>query len=101
VVKIYDGQKVREIEMPLFDRVEQKHHLERVSSKLSALILDFCDTHPVFRAPELHAFVASRIPSTAPASADRVLRELRKQKRVDYEVANRRGSLYHVISVTR
>jgi hypothetical protein len=99
-VKIYDGQNVRTVDAPLFDRIEQKQHLERVSSKLAGLILEFCEQHRTFRWADLHAFIARHIPNTAPASADRVLRELRKQGRVSYLV-ERRGSLYSINSVTR
>jgi hypothetical protein len=103
VVKIYDGQNVRTFDAPLFDRLEQKQQLERVSSKLAGLILEFCEQHTTFHMNELVAFVVARIPNTAPGSCDRILRQLRAEGRIAYEVTNRRASLYrvHYVSVMR
>ena len=76
---------------------EQDEHLERVSSRIALAILEFCDSATLFRADELRRCVGDRCRNSAPASADRVLRDLRRKKRLDYEVVDRRASLYRVV----
>ena len=49
-----------------------------------------------FRMPELLGYVRRRFPHSAPASVDRLLRQLRLDGKVDYTVVNRRQSLYRV-----
>jgi Fe2+ or Zn2+ uptake regulation protein len=79
----------------LFD-AEQPAELARVTSKLAARILRFFGQRTAFEfhASELHDFVAQEFPGCAPASADRVMRDLRKAGLVRYVVVNRRQSLY-------
>lgn len=75
--------------------------LVRVRSRLGSAVLEFCrsrlgDTHGgTFRASELHAAV----PDAAPASADRTLRELRRDGVISYRVLSRSQSLYQVEAV--
>jgi hypothetical protein len=69
---------------------------ERVYNRIAPLILEFqrrCGEKP-FHAEELRTFVRDRVPEIAPASPDRILRQLRLEKRLGYEVVNRRASLY-------
>lgn len=79
-----------------FDFDEQQEHLERVSSRIARAILEFCKSHRRFHADELRRHVIRETGITAPASADRILRDLRQQRRLDYIVVNRRESLYEV-----
>lgn len=74
-------------------RAEQERHLSRVSGRIAGAILAFCRERvgAEFYASELHAAVGG-----APASADRVLRMLRKEGRVAYVVVDRGRSLYRV-----
>jgi hypothetical protein len=51
---------------------------------------------PQFHADELRRYVAS-VHATAPASADRILRALRQDGIVAYQVLNRRASLYEAL----
>lgn len=85
----------------LFDR-EQAAEVARVTSAISRAILAFCRvrlaTDPLFHADDLRAFVLRAHP-TAPASADRILRALRRAGYLSYQVVNRRQSLYRVVSV--
>ena len=85
----------------LFDR-EQATEVARVTSAISRAILAFCRvrlaTDPLFHADDLRAFVLRAHP-TAPASADRILRALRRAGQVSYQVVNRRQSLYRVVRV--
>ena len=85
----------------LFD-AQQPEELERVTSAISRAILAFCRvrlaTDPLFHADDLRAFVLRAHP-TAPASADRILRALRRAGLVSYHVVNRRQSLYRVVLV--
>lgn len=82
--------------MDLFS--EQTEHLERVSSRIARAILDFCRTHRCFHADELRAHVAAVTGTSAPASADRVLRDLRQRGLIAYRVLSRRESFYEVVS---
>ncbi len=81
----------------LFD-AEQPAELARVTSVLAKRILEFFAWRSrgasEFHASELHDWVEKSIPNTAPASADRVMRDLRKAGLVRYVVVNRRQSLY-------
>lgn len=75
---------------------EQEQHLRRVAGKIGPLVLRFLRLRGVgetFHAADLHDYVG---PSVAPASADRILRELRRRGNVDYLVENRRASLYRI-----
>src|SRR4029434_524457 len=78
---------------------EPEEHLVRVSSRIARAIVQFCQEHKEFHADELRAAVTQATGSTAPGSADRILRDLRKRGIVDYVVVSRRKSLYRVISL--
>jgi|GEM_PF-2942399 len=69
---------------------------ERVYDRIAPLILEFRQRcgEGQFHAEELRTFVRDRVPEIAPASPDRILRQLRLEKRLGYEVVNRRASLY-------
>ena len=74
---------------------------ERVYDRIAPLIMEFhqrCGEEE-FHAEELRTFVRDRVPEIAPASPDRILRQLRLEKRLGYEVVNRRASLYRFIAV--
>lgn len=77
--------------------------MERVTSAIGRAVLAFCRVRlahgePQFHADDLRSFVLRAHP-TAPASADRILRALRRAGQVSYQVVNRRQSLYRVVSV--
>jgi hypothetical protein len=83
-------------------------HLERVTSRIGGAILQFCreriassfSTLPnkaEFHAEELRRHVDRVIGVTAPGSADRILRDLRKRRALGYKVVNRRDSLYRIL----
>ena len=77
---------------------EQQRQLDRVSSNIAESVMDFLwirGTGGTFTMNELHEHVAKRHP-TAPASADRILRDLRQQNRVQYSV-QRAKSLYQIL----
>ena len=81
----------------------------RVKSRIGSLILEFCDfrLHGYgisFHMEDLHLFVQQRLPfngRVAPASTDRILRQLRQQGLLNYKVVSRRQSLYRVVPVER
>jgi len=78
---------------------EQRKNLERVTSAIGIDVLAFCRGRGVdaeFHAAELHEYVGSHI---APASADRILRNLRQCGHVDYVIINRRASLYQITAM--
>lgn len=83
----------------LFDQ-EQPAQLQRVTGMIAHSILTFVryrltSGRPEFHADELRAHVAQQLPS-APASADRILRALRRAGKVRYTVVNRAKSLYRL-----
>jgi hypothetical protein len=86
-------------EQDAFEFEEQQEQLERVSARIARPIITFCKEHKRFHADELRRYVVAEIGVTAPGSADRVLRDLRQQGRLNYRVVSRRESLYEVIEV--
>lgn len=78
---------------------EQSRQLARVRGKIAPAVMTFLRERGVgatFHAAELHDFVGDDV---APASADRVLRDLRKTGDCDYEVLNRRASEYQITAL--
>lgn len=78
-------------------RREQEQNLSRVRSRIAPAVLDFarrCGSEP-FGIEQLQAFVRSRV-NVAPASPDRILRDLRARGLIEYEVINRRAALYRI-----
>ena len=78
-------------------------HRNRVAHNIGAVVLAFCSERllagrPAFHMQELTEYVQAREPS-APASADRILRDLRSKGLVAYEVKDRRASLYELKGV--
>ncbi len=79
----------------------QRRELTRVSDRIGAAILRFtASQHGPFRADDLRAFVTAAVGTVAPGSADRVLRDLRQRRKVDYKVINRRQSLYELVPLS-
>lgn len=79
---------------------EQQKQLARVSGSIGSVIVDFFHSQSIgatFFAADLHNYVLERS-STAPASADRVMRDLRKQRVINYTLVSRSQSLYRVES---
>lgn len=78
-------------------------NLKRVNSRISGLIIEFCRSlgdNGVFYMEDLRRHVAERLDSrVAPASPDRILRDLRKAGKLDYAVVSRSESLYVLISL--
>ena len=81
---------------------EQSDNLARVRSRIASCVLTFCASRlllcPTFRMAQLQEYVAAEV-SSAPASPDRILRQLRKEGLLDYVVVDRAGSLYRILSV--
>lgn len=78
---------------------DQAENLERVSLRISNAVTRFCSRHLTFHADDLRRAVIRETGIAAPASADRILRDLRKQGVLDYMVLSRRESFYMVIHV--
>lgn len=80
----------------------QFDHLQRVGGKLAPVILDFAAAHAggVWHMADLAAYVTARVPNTAPASTDRILRMLRKAGELNYVVRHRASSLYEFTTPT-
>lgn len=83
-------------EQTAFDFDSQDEDLQRISSRIGRAILEFCRAHRSFHADELRRYVISETGIAAPASADRILRDLRQKKRLDYIVRSRAESSYEV-----
>lgn len=82
---------------------EQDDNLDRVSARIGGAIVKFYEQRkdsgrPEFHAGDLRAFVISCVGhALAPASPDRILRDLRKRGILDYKVMSRSQSLYEFI----
>jgi hypothetical protein len=79
---------------------EQARQIKRVIGKIGPKVLAFIQergVHGTFHAKELHDYVGTHV---APASSDRILRELRLAGVIDYEVINRRQSFYRIVKLT-
>jgi hypothetical protein len=82
---------------------EQAQNLKRVKGNIDAHVLAFCRERfdqcpPRFFMTELTTFVRNRI-GIAPDSPGRILRSLRQDGSIDYDVINRRASLYELTAV--
>lgn len=77
-------------------------NLRRLMPKVGTLVKDFLNgrllTNPVFHADDLRNYV-ERCIHASPGSPDRILRQLRLEKKIDYVLVSRRKSTYRVISV--
>lgn len=78
--------------------MSQAANLQRVTDNIARHVIDFCRCRIVLRQRSFHAcdpvaYVTGMV-VTAPDSPSRVLRDLRRQGRVDYIVVSRRASLY-------
>lgn len=82
--------------MPSKPESEQDRQLRRVTGSIAEHIQAFFDLRrdgEEFHAVDLHGYVQSAA-QIAPASADRVMREMRRLGQINYSVVNRRQSLY-------
>ena len=79
----------------------QPRELKRVTGKIEAVVIDFCSRNVgnVFNIKELEDYVRQRQQKSAPGSGARILRKLRKEGRVQYNVVNRRQATYLVAHV--
>ena len=81
---------------------EQQQQLKRVMATAGEAILEFYkqrlfdeETKGAFTADQLRFFVNNNVEhAVSPSTADRVLRNLRSQSKLDYIVLNRGRSLY-------
>lgn len=75
---------------------DDKAERARVYSKIAPLITAFAHEtgEQPFHAEELRQYVLARTSGIAPSSPDRILRDMRTNGILDYEVTNRRQSLY-------
>ena len=96
-------KKVIEKVTTLEPRSQQTENLQRVSRRIGAAILSFYEANPVaaFHADDLRDSVRKQCGKVAPASSDRVLRALRKKRMINYEVTNRRQSLYQFLPIIK
>ena len=80
---------------------QQQLHLERVADNIGALVVEFCRARigVMFNAAELRAHVTRAVPTIAPESPGRILRDLKARGVVDYELVSRSRSLYRVVGV--
>ena len=77
----------------------QEEELERVSLRIGASILAFYAERGLesfFRADDLREWVSAEVGPIAPGSADRVMRDLRQKRLINYIVISRSESLYQI-----
>lgn len=80
--------------------LEQAKQIKRVTTRIGRIVVDFCRQHTgrEFHAADLVAYVEDHSDG-APASPDRILRDLRQRGVVSYHVVSRSKSLYRIDSV--
>lgn len=81
----------------MFSGASHRENLDRVYSRIAIHILAFHDEHrgQFFHAEELRRYVLQHEPlMIAPGSPDRILRQMRLKGMLNYDVINRRASLY-------
>lgn len=82
---------------------DQTSNLTRVSEAIAAHVTAFIASHigKEFHVESLRRFVFEHTEGyVAPASPDRILRDLRQKGRVNYEVVSRSKSLYRALPVS-
>ena len=81
---------------------EQRENIARVHAKIAPIIARFFHERGLgstFHVDDLRRYVAARYAAIAPDSAGRIMRDMRSRQWVDYEVVNRRASLYRITSL--
>jgi hypothetical protein len=78
---------------------EQTAQITRVNQRIAQHIIAFMRTHKEFHGDDLRTYVMARVGHVAPASPDRILRDLRQKNYVNYEVVSRSKSLYRSLPV--
>ena len=90
--------KLDEQEKQLTPQEEQTENLERVTSRIGAAIVAFCEKRQTqFHVDDMRRYVEATVGKVAPGSPDRILRNLRSKRKINYRVVNRRQSLYEVV----
>ena len=82
---------------------EQDENIDRVRGRIGVTVREFVEhalasKDPLFHADDLRRVVIAVHGWSAPASADRILRDLRRKGLLNYKVVNRRGSLYQALA---
>lgn len=78
--------------------MNQRENIERVTDAIARHVTAFLNAHQEFHVEDLRKYVYENVRGyVAPASPDRILRDLRQRKQVNYEVVSRRKSLYRVL----
>ena len=69
--------------------------------RIANAVIDFVNRHidQIFTASELRGYVRTLAGDTAPGSADRIMRQLRKEGVVNYELISRNRSQYKGLAV--
>lgn len=76
--------------------------ITRVNNAIAKHIETFVCTHKEWHVEELRRFVFDKVNGyVAPASPDRILRDLRQKGRVNYVVVSRAKSLYRSLPMTQ
>ena len=76
--------------------VRQESEIRRVRGRIGPLVIDFArlvGTGKEFGIEQLQSYILSQAVA-APASPDRILRDLRQRGLLDYVVVSRRGAVY-------
>jgi hypothetical protein len=88
-------------QLSIINFLEQKRQLERVTSRIGLSVYGFCRERGCgssFHMTELTDW-ARRMTGTAPDSPGRILRALRQNGHIEYEVVDRAKSLYRLTRV--
>ena len=71
------------------------------SKRIATAVIEFVNDHQwsEFTASDLRRFVLGRVDGSAPGSADRIMRQLRKDGIINYELISRPKSLYRGLAI--
>lgn len=79
---------------------DQFDNITRVSDAIGVHVTAFVrgHLHQEFHVEDLRRYICDRV-TVAPSSPDRIMRDLRAKGKINYEVVNRRKSLYVALPV--
>ena len=87
------------------DQADAGAQLERASVRMARHILDFFEERiqkhqRIFHGEDLREYVERKV-QCAPGSPDRIMRDLKKAGKLDYQVTSRQGSEYLIMGEVR
>lgn len=97
-----DAEKIENRQDSAIEKRIAKPKKVRTEPTIGSLVETFVSKNTRFNAADLRKYIAFKLKGKpAPASSDRILRDLRAEGKINYRVVNRRESLYEVLPVAQ